>query len=116
MVEQDAAERAELEALTLAVLAQVTHLAAQEFGRSDFTPQARLLDDLHLDSLELIVLAVGLEDHFRVKLSEHDTVGIATVGDLARLVARRTREPAAAGAAAASADGPAGAGPDGEAL
>ncbi|RYE93409.1 MAG: acyl carrier protein [Myxococcales bacterium] len=67
----------------------MTRLADEEFGRSDLTPDARLLDDLHLDSLELTVLAVGLEDHFRVKLSEHDTLGIVTVADLARLVARR---------------------------
>lgn len=76
------------------VLGVITRLADAEFGRSDFTSEARLLDDLHLDSLELTVLAVGLEDHFKVKLSEHDTVGIVTVGDLARLVARRVSEPA----------------------
>lgn len=83
-----------IDALTAQALDVITRLADAEFGRSDLAPDARLLDDLHLDSLELTVLAVGLEDHFRVKLSEHDTLGIVTVADLARLVARRALETA----------------------
>ena len=53
-------------------------------------PGDDLLADLGLDSLGLTVLAVGLENRFRVKLSQEDAVGIRTVSDLARLVARRT--------------------------
>ena len=51
-----------------------------------------LLADLALDSMGLIVLAVGLENRFRVKLSEEDSVGVKTVGDLAALVCRRVQE------------------------
>jgi acyl carrier protein len=47
------------------------------------------LKDLQLDSLGLTVLAVGLENRFRVKLSEEDAVGLATVEDLAKLVVTR---------------------------
>ena len=53
-------------------------------------PEDDLLADLGLDSLGLTVLAVGLENRFRVKLSQEDAVGVRTVGDLAKLVARRT--------------------------
>jgi acyl carrier protein len=55
-------------------------------------PEDDLLRDLALDSLGLTVLAVGLENRFRVKLSEEDAAGVQTVGDLAKHVAARTEE------------------------
>lgn len=60
-------------------------------------PGLGLVSDLHLDSMELISLAVGLENRFRVKLSEADSAGVASVGDLAELVARRAAVPPAGG-------------------
>jgi acyl carrier protein len=53
-------------------------------------PGDDLLADLGLDSLGLTILAVGLENRFRVKLSQEDAVGVRTVADLARLVVRRS--------------------------
>jgi len=43
-----------------------------------------------------IVLAVGLEDRFRVRLSEADAGAAATVGDLVAVVERRVSEAATA--------------------
>ena len=57
-------------------------------------PVERSLDlqrDLHVDSLNAVVLAVGLEDHFRVRLEAETTVGVTTVGDLVARVAQRVR-------------------------
>ena len=54
-------------------------------------PSSRLLEDLALDSLGLTVLAVGLENRYRVRLDEQDAQGIVTVEDLARLVVSRMR-------------------------
>ncbi len=53
-------------------------------------PNDDLVADLGLDSLGLTVLAVGLENRFRVKLSQEDAVGLRTVSDLAGLVVRRS--------------------------
>jgi acyl carrier protein len=53
-------------------------------------PADDLLADLGLDSLGLTVLAVGLENRFRVKLSQDDAVAVRTVEDLAKLVVRRS--------------------------
>lgn len=50
-----------------------------------------LLRELHVDSLAAIVIAVGLENRFRVKLTEADTVGVVTVSDLVQRVAARVR-------------------------
>lgn len=75
------------------VLEEIARIAGAELelaGRAH--PGARLVEDLALDSLGLTVLAVGLENRFRVKLDEQDAEGIVTVEDLARLVVRRARE------------------------
>jgi acyl carrier protein len=52
-------------------------------------PGDDLLADLGLDSLGLTILAVGLENRFRVRLSQEDAVGLRTVSDLTKLVVRR---------------------------
>jgi acyl carrier protein len=69
------------------ILVQIRRVAADELGRPAIGPDDRLIEDLHLDSMELTVLAVELEDHFRLQLSETDALGVSTVGDLARLLA-----------------------------
>jgi len=51
--------------------------------------------DLRVDSLNAVILAVGLEDHFRVRLAQEDTVGVRTVGELVARVAQRVRAPRA---------------------
>jgi acyl carrier protein len=48
-----------------------------------------LLTDLQLDSVGLLTLVVGLEDHFKVVLAEQDAATVRTVGELASLVAAR---------------------------
>ena len=50
------------------------------------TMDSRLVEDLALDSIQLLSLAVGVEDHFRICLDEEDEVAIVTVGDLVRAV------------------------------
>ncbi len=45
-------------------------------------PSMSLQEDLRLDSLGMIVVAVGLEDHFRITLHEETVGDLRTVGDL----------------------------------
>lgn len=54
-------------------------------------PAHHLQRDLYVDSLNAVILAVGLEDHFRVRLTQEDTAGITTVGNLMVRVAERVR-------------------------
>lgn len=51
--------------------------------------ETRLVEDLELDSIRLLTLAMEVEDHFRVALAEDDEAGIATVGDLVEVVRRK---------------------------
>ncbi len=75
------------------VVAEIRRILGEELEwKGAVEPSHNLLKDLQLDSLGLTVLAVGLENRFRVKLSEEDAAGIVTVADLASLVSRRVAE------------------------
>jgi acyl carrier protein len=75
------------------VIAEIQRVVKSELGLTGACePSSELLRDLALDSLSLITLVVGLEDRYRVALTEEDAEGILTVSDLAQLVVRRQRE------------------------
>jgi acyl carrier protein len=72
------------------VLFEIRRILSQELDwREPVEPSQHLTRDLQLDSLGLTVLAVELENRFRIRLSMEDSVGVSTVGDLMRLVASR---------------------------
>jgi len=76
-----------------AVLAELRRIAQVDLEyQGPVEPALRLKEDLQLDSMAMIVVAVGLEDRFRVKLEEGDAGAIVTVADLVRLVERRVAE------------------------
>ena len=85
----------------LVVLSEIRRIVSQELEWTGAVePSHHLMKDLQLDSLGLTVLAVELENRFRIRLSMEDSVGVSTVGDLMRLVAARAAgEPRAACAA-----------------
>ncbi|MCP3100639.1 acyl carrier protein [Myxococcus sp. K15C18031901] len=79
------------------VLAEIRRIAVEELEwKGAVEPQQDLLRDLQLDSLGLTVLAVGLENRFRIRLSEEDAQEVKTVADLVRLVANRVAAPSRA--------------------
>jgi acyl carrier protein len=81
------------ELLEVQVLAEIRRIFASELERAEPVELTHeLLRELHVDSMAAIVLAVGLEDRFRIKLSEDDTVGVVTVEDLVRRVCARVKE------------------------
>ncbi len=75
----------------LVVLFEIRRILSQELDwKGPVEPTHHLMRELQLDSLGLTVLAVELENRFRIRLSVEDSVGVSTVGDLMRLVASRT--------------------------
>ena len=81
-----------------AILAEIRRIFADELDRpGPVEPQHTLAADLRIDSMGALILAVGLEDHFRVKLSELDAATVVTVADLVDVVERRLREAATFG-------------------
>jgi acyl carrier protein len=75
------------------VLTEIRRIAEAELDlRGAVEARSELVRDLGLDSLGAMVLAVGLENRFRVKLDEQDAGTLRTVADLVALVQRRCEE------------------------
>jgi acyl carrier protein len=55
--------------------------------KTELRPEMRLIEDLDLDSLKSLTLALEVENYFRVCLDEE--AGIVTVGDLVRIIRER---------------------------
>lgn len=75
------------------ILDGVAIVAARHLGwKGELQPEMHLVEDLELDSLRLLTLAVEVENHFRVCLDEEDEAVIETVGDLVRIIEQKTAE------------------------
>jgi acyl carrier protein len=68
-------------------------------GPDRFGPELRLVEDLALDSIQRLTLAVEVENRFRICLDPEDEEGIETVGDLAAVVGRKLEAAKAEGGA-----------------
>jgi len=67
------------------ILAGIAEVARIHLGGvAPLDPELRLVEDLELDSIKSLTLALEVENHFRVCLDEE--AGIITVGDLVRVV------------------------------
>jgi acyl carrier protein len=55
----------------------------------ELQPELRLVEDLKLDSLNLLTLATEVEDHFEICLDEDDEATLVTVGHLVTLVEKK---------------------------
>jgi len=72
------------------ILAGVAAVARQHLDwTGEIRPEMRLVEELQLDSLKLLTLAVEVENRFRICLDEADEAGIVTVGDLVAAIRRR---------------------------
>jgi acyl carrier protein len=72
------------------ILAGIAEVARLHLGwEAPLTPEMRLVEDLRLDSVRLLTLAVEVENRFRVRLDELDEGSIETVGDLVATVKRK---------------------------
>ena len=71
------------------LLSQVTVLARERFGwEGSLEPEMRLVEDLGLDSLKLMELAVSIENHYQIRIDETSEAEILTVGDLVDIIHR----------------------------
>jgi acyl carrier protein len=76
-----------------AILSGIADVARLHLGwDGGLAPDMRLVEDLRLDSIRLLTLAVEVENRFRVRLDELDEGGIETVGDLVATVKRKLGE------------------------
>ena len=52
----------------------------------DITPETNIRTDLGLNSLELVNMAVAIEDEFGVEIPDREALGIETVADTIEII------------------------------
>ena len=74
------------------ILSRLAEIARQKLDYDgELTVESRLVEDLELDSIRMLTLAMEVEDHFRICLDEDDEAGIVTVADLVAVVRRKKK-------------------------
>ena len=75
----------------MSVIDGITEVARAHLGwDGELRPEMRLVEDLELDSLKRLTLALEVENHFRICLDEE--AAILTVGDLVEIIRERLDE------------------------
>ena len=71
---------------------KVKELIVQQLGvsESEVVPEAKFVDDLGADSLDLVELVMALEDEYGIEISDEDAEKIITVGDAIAYIKERS--------------------------
>jgi acyl carrier protein len=72
--------------------AKVKELIVQQLGvnESEVVPEAKFIDDLGADSLDLVELVMALEDEYGIEIPDEDAEKIVTVGDALKYIKEHT--------------------------
>lgn len=73
----------------LGVLAEIVNEVAG-VETSEITQDKSFVDDLDIDSLSMVEIAVQVEDRFGVKVPDDELANLKTVGDAVDYVAKNT--------------------------
>ena len=79
--------------VTTAIAVTIRSVSARARGVA-ITADSRLLEDLALDSLDLVAVVLQLQDQFAVEIDPDEISSIQTVGDLAASLHRHVRSAA----------------------
>ncbi len=73
------------------LLDRVRSIVADQLGVEvgDCAADARILDDLGADSLDVVELVMALEDAFDIEVPDEDVEHIRTIGDVEKYVTAR---------------------------
>ena len=75
------------------MLAEIERLAKEKIGWTGrLEPSMRLVEDLRLDSIRNLALAVEIENHFRISIEEEEEDALVSVGALVEVVVRKLRQ------------------------
>jgi acyl carrier protein len=83
------------DAALVAEVAEVVRSAAKLRPEVLIGPETRLVEDLGIDSLDLVGVLLQVQDRFDLAIDDEDVPALARVADVAAYIARR-RSPAAA--------------------
>ncbi len=74
------------------LLARLREIVANQLGvdHGEVVPEARILDDLGADSLDVVELVMALEETFDIVVPDADAEALQTVADVERYIAGKT--------------------------
>lgn len=55
------------------------------------TMESRVIEDLGADSLDVVEMLMALEDNFNVTVSDEESVGLKTIGDIVKLIDSKSK-------------------------
>lgn len=72
----------------MAVADKVKKMIVEQLGvnESEVVPEAKFIDDLGADSLDIVELVMALEDEYGIEIPDEDAEKIETVGDAIRYI------------------------------
>ena len=73
---------------------KVKEIVAEELTADEgiVTPQARFVEDLGADSLDVVELVMRFEEEFEIEIPDDDAEKIATVGDAVSYIEKKIGE------------------------
>lgn len=69
------------------------HLAARGMDGSKVVPEAHLLRDLDLDSLDTVEMTLGIEDRFGVEIADEELEDVTTIADVIEVINKKLSVP-----------------------
>jgi acyl carrier protein len=72
----------------MAVVEKVKKMIVEQLGvnEAEVVPEAKFIDDLGADSLDIVELVMALEDEYGIEIPDEDAEKIETVGDAIRYI------------------------------
>jgi acyl carrier protein len=70
----------------------IQHVFKEFLGIVDITPEIDIIEDLQLDSVNLLTLIVELENYFHVSFEEGEEENIRTINELILLIEQSIKE------------------------
>ncbi len=62
------------------------HLAGRGMDRTKVVPDAHLLRDLDLDSLDTVEMTLGIEERFGVEIADEELEDVTTIADVIAVI------------------------------
>jgi len=77
--------------MAIELAGRICSLIAEQLGVdiAEIVPNARILDDLGADSLDVVELVMSLEDAFDIEVPDEEVEGMRTIGDIQQYVIAR---------------------------
>jgi acyl carrier protein len=72
----------------MTIAEKVKKMIVEQLGvnESEVNPEAKFIDDLGADSLDIVELVMALEDEYGIEIPDEDAEKIETVGDAIRYI------------------------------